>query len=94
MLGFDASPQVRLHPHDLLLLLPDDAAQAGQQRAVVAPRLWSQAVVETRQLVQQRLLTLGAGQQLLLRLAATLQLGPAEWNKRTSVQTSAHVVQF
>lgn len=73
-MGLAASPQVRLYPDNLLLLLPDDAAQAGQQRVLIAPGVRGQAVVQTRQLVQQRLLTLGARQQLLLRLAVTLQL--------------------
>lgn len=34
-------------------------------------------MVQARQLVQQRLLVLGTGQQLLLGLAVALQLGPA-----------------
>lgn len=53
-----ASPQVRLHPHNLLLLLPDDGAQAGQQGGLITPGVRSHAVIETRQLVQQRLLVL------------------------------------
>lgn len=70
-------PQVRLHPHDPLLLFPDDGAQTGQQGGLVAPGVWIHTVVQTRQLVQQRLLVLGTGQQLLLGLALALQLGPA-----------------
>lgn len=58
MMLSSGSPQVRLHPHDLLLLLPDDGAQAGQQGGLVAPRVRSHAVIQTRQLVQQRLLAL------------------------------------
>lgn len=71
-----ASPQVRLHPHNLLLLLPDDGAQAGQQGGLIAPGVWSHAVIQTWQLVQQRLLVLWTRQQLLLRLAVALQLWP------------------
>lgn len=61
-----ASPQVRLHPDNLLLLLPDDGAQAGQQGRLVTPGVWSHAVIETWQLVQQRLLAPRTRQQLLL----------------------------
>lgn len=75
---FAVSPQVGLHPDDLLLLLPDDGAQAGQQGALVTPGVWSHAAIQTRQLVQKRLLAPGARQQLLLPLAVALQLGPAE----------------
>lgn len=53
-----SSPQVRLHPDYLPLLLPDDGAEAGQQGVVVTPGVWSHAVIQTRQLVQQRLLAL------------------------------------
>lgn len=53
-----SSPQVWLHPDNLPLLLPDDGAEAGQQRVVVTPGVWSHAVIQTRQLVQQRLLAL------------------------------------
>lgn len=53
-----ASPQVRLHPHDLLLLLPDDGAQAVQQGGLITPGVRGHTVIETRQLVQQRLLVL------------------------------------
>lgn len=75
-----ASPQVRLHPHDLLLLLPDDGAQSGQQWGLITPGVRSHAVIETRQLVQQRLLVLWTCQQLLLRLAVALQLWPRNVN--------------
>lgn len=72
------SPQVRLHPDDLPLLLPDDGAEAGQQGVPVTPGVWSHAVIQAWQLVQQRLLALWTCKQLFLRLPATLQLWPAK----------------
>lgn len=69
-------PQVRLRPDDLLLLLPNDGAQVGQQRVLVTPGVLRHAVIQAGQLVQQRLLAPRTRQQLLLRLAVTLQLGP------------------
>lgn len=42
---FVFSPQVRLHPHNLLLFLPDDGAQAGQQGSLVTPGVWRHAVI-------------------------------------------------
>lgn len=40
-----ASPQVRLHPDDLLLLLPDDGTQAGQEGRLITPGVWSYTVI-------------------------------------------------
>lgn len=90
-LGFAASPQIRLHPNDLLLLLPDDAAQAGQQWVLIAPGVRGQAVVQTRQLVQQRLLALWTRQQLLLWPAVTLELWPDKWNNKPQSKICANL---
>lgn len=72
------SPQIRLHPHNLLLLLPDDGAQGGEQSGFVVPCVRADAAVEAGQLVQQGLLAARTLQQLLLRPAQTLHLRPGQ----------------
>lgn len=80
-----ASPQVGLHPHDLLLLLPDDGAQAAQQGGLVTPGVGGHAVIQAGQLVQQRLLAPRTRQQTLLWLVVALQLWPGSVGGMNSI---------